>query len=235
MHRLDRLSVDDLVACSATFKELTAGAGSMERAGQALAEYLQHHLVDGEGERACPLVRFYRTCRYRDLPPELQDFAGAVDDGRTRCLTLLGTAGEVPAWNDRRRSAGHAAIPLADEEAVAESPMIAGLITQLGIDVRAVVGAGRAARDANLHHRDYDLFFVPDAVGSEMVPAQDDFVVPYGIRSVVGCGGMLPSGDLFALILFTRLSLSAETADLFRTLALSVKATIVPFTFAVFA
>jgi hypothetical protein len=85
-----------------------------------------------------------------------------------------------------------------------------------------------------LHHRDYDVFFVPDALNSPLVPAQDGFVVPYGIRSVVGCGGVLPSGELFALILFTTLQLSAETADLFRTLALSVKATVVPFTFKVF-
>lgn len=207
----------------------------MEAAGQAIAEYLQQQLVDGEEQLACPLVRFYRTCRFRDLPPDLQEFAGAVDDDRTRCLTLLGTAGEVPEWNDRHRSRGHAAIPLVSEEMVASFPMIAGLIEQLGIDVSAVVGPAGRRVDANLHHRDYDLFFVPEAVGSPMVPAQDDFVVPYGIRSVVGCGGMLPSGDLFALILFTRLSLDAATADLFRTLALSVKASIVPFTFEVFS
>ncbi|HVF32725.1 MAG TPA: hypothetical protein VM933_06800 [Acidimicrobiales bacterium] len=236
MHPLDRLSVDDLVACSSAFKDLGRGAGSMEAAGQAIVEYLRRELVDGEGRPACALVRFYRTLRFRDLPDELRDFAGAVEDDRTRCLTLLGTAGEAPAWNDRRRSDAHAAIPLVDEEVVAASPMIAGLIDQLGVDVAAVVGPpSRDPGRANLHHRDYDVFFVPEAAGSPMVPAQDDFVVRHGIRSVVGCGGILPSGDLFALILFTKVTLSPETAALFRTLALSVKAAIVPFTFEPFS
>lgn len=238
MHRLDRLSIDDLVACSGRFRELGAEASTLEGVAQAIVTYLHEHLVDEDGQRACPLVRFYKTCRHRDLPPELQDWAGPVDDDRTPCLTLVGTAGEDHDWNDRRRSQGHQAIPLFSEEAVHQFPMIAGLIQQLGIDLSIVVAPqgpnGTTRRGSNLHHRDYDLFFVPEAEGSPLVPAQDDFVAPYGIRSVVGCGGMLPSGELFALILFTRLRLEEKTADLFRTLAISVKATVVPFTFEVF-
>ena len=236
--RLDLLSVDDLIACSAAFKQLGAAASSMEEAAQGIASYLHEQLVDEDGAPACPLVRVYKTHRFRDLEPELQDFAEDLVEGLPaedlRCLTLLGTAGATPDWNDRHRSRGHRAIPLVSEEVVAQSPMIAGLIQQLGIDVAAVV-APAEHMTISLHHRDYDLFYVPDAAGSPMVPAQDEFVVPFGIRSVVGCGGMLPSGDLFALIVFSRLALSEATADLFRTLALSVKATVVPFTFDVFA
>jgi len=53
--------------------------------------------------------------------------------------------------------------------------------------------------------------------------------VPFGIRSVIGFGGMLPSGNLFAVILFTKVPIPRETADLFRPLALSVKLAILPF------
>ena len=238
MFRLDTFSIDDLIECRDTFREIGERASSLTDVAQAITEYLQSCLVDAAGDPACALVRMYKTHRLDELPASLQGFVGGEGRGRglagtTRCLTLVGTAGVEPAWNDRTRSIGHQAIPLATAEAVERSPMIVGLIEQLGLEVAAIVDPARADPLA-LHHRDYDVFFVPDAVNSPLVPAQDGFVVPYGVRSVVGCGGVLPSGDLFALILFTRLLLSPATADLFRTLALSVKATVVPFTFKVF-
>lgn len=240
MHRLDLLSVDDLVGCSHFFRGIAASAETMEDAAQAVTEYVHDTFVDAAGSRATALVRLYKTHRFADLPPELQDCAQRADahgllDDDSRCLTLLGTSGSLPDWNDRRHSQGHRAIPLTSADVVAQSPMIASLVAQLGVDVETVVAPATPDQTLALHHRDYDIFYVAEAEGSEMVPAQDDFVVPYAIRSVVGCGGMLPSGDLFALIVFTRIPVAAETADLFRTLALSVKATIVRHTFKVFA
>ena len=237
MLRLDTFSIDDLIECRDTFRDIGERSESLEEVSQAVAEYLHEQLVDASGERACALVRLYKTQRLRDLPERLQHFVARAGQGydlalSTRCLTLLGTAGLEPEWNDRTASLRHQAIPLASTDAVERSPMIVGLIEQLGLDVASIVDPDEDP--LVLHHRDYDVFFVPDALGSPFVPAQDEFVVPYAIRSVVGCGGVLPSGDLFVLILFTKLHLSSETADLFRTLALSVKATVVPFTFKVF-
>jgi hypothetical protein len=60
-------------------------------------------------------------------------------------------------------------------------------------------------------------------LGSPYVPAQREFVIPYGVKSVVGFGGLLPTGDLFAVILFTRVDVPRESAELFKTLALSTK------------
>ena len=237
MLRLDTFSIDDLIECRDTFREIGGRSDSLEAAAQAIVEFLQGCLVDGSGTPVCALVRLYKTHRLGDLPPPMQravQLGGHGDEvaPTTRCLTLFGTAGIEPEWNDRRASLQHQAIPLASREAVERSPMIVGLIEQLGLDVGSIVAPDDAIA---MHHRDYDVFFVPDAVGSPLVPAQNDFVIPYGVRSVVGCGGVLPSGDLFALILFTTLRLSPETADLFRTLALSVKATVVPFTFKPFS
>jgi hypothetical protein len=239
MLRLDTFSIDDLIECRNRFREIGEAGASLEEVAQEIASFLQQDLVDAAGAPACPLVRMYKTHRLDGLPEPLQRFVrrdgrGAGLGGATRCLTLLGTAGVEDEWNDRSQSHGHQAIPLATTEAVERSPMIVGLVEQLGLDLDAIVDPDLADAMA-LHHRDYDVYFVPNALHSPLVPAQDGFVVPYGIRSVVGCGGVLPSGDLFALILFTRLVLEPETADLFRTLALSVKATVVPFTFKAFA
>lgn len=238
MLRLDTFSIDDLIACRDAFRTFGEDATSLESVAQDITEYLQRALVTAAGEPACALVRMYKTHELGSLPPALQRYvqrAGREEDlgDKTRCLTLVGTAGIEEEWNDRWMSHGHQAIPLATAEAVQRSPMIVGLIEQLGLDVASVVDP--AEDPMALHHRDYDVFFVDDALDSPLVPAQDGFVVPYGIRSVIGCGGVLPSGDLFALILFTKLQLSPAVADLFRTLALSVKATVVPYTFKVFS
>ncbi len=75
----------------------------------------------------------------------------------------------------------------------------------------------------------FNVFYVPQALGSPHIPAQHDFVVPYGVESVLGFGGMLPTGDLFAVVLFSRVPVPADTAELFASLALSVKVAVLPF------
>jgi hypothetical protein len=68
-----------------------------------------------------------------------------------------------------------------------------------------------------------------------LVPAQESFVIPYGIQSVVGFGGALRSGDIFAVIMFSRVPIPPDTAQLFRTLSLNVKLAIAPHGDRVFA
>ena len=50
----------------------------------------------------------------------------------------------------------------------------------------------------------YNVFHVPEAFDNPLIPAQEDFVLPYRIKSVLGFGGLLPSGDIFAVILFLK-------------------------------
>jgi hypothetical protein len=54
-------------------------------------------------------------------------------------------------------------------------------------------------------------------------------VIPYGIRSVLGFGGILHTGDLFAVIIFSKVPIVRNTAELFKTLALNVKIALLPF------
>jgi sigma-B regulation protein RsbU (phosphoserine phosphatase) len=74
-----------------------------------------------------------------------------------------------------------------------------------------------------LDERTYNVFYVGEARGSEYVPAQNDFVIPYGIRSVVGFGGVLPDGVLFAVIMFSTVPVPQSAVDAFSAIALSVK------------
>jgi two-component system sensor histidine kinase/response regulator len=68
-----------------------------------------------------------------------------------------------------------------------------------------------------------NVFHVPNARGSQYIPAQDDFVAAYDIESVVGFGDVLPNGDLFAVICFSRVPISEQAAALFSHLSISTK------------
>ncbi len=224
----------DMIGLGAELRRLGDGTQSMEAAARRATEYLHGVLVDEAGEPACPLVRLYVTQPLGSLSePALSAFASTAMGGDTAgretvpCLVLLATRGQEPQWNDRHQSAGHKAIPLVSAEAVENIPMIAQLLRQLGIDIEVLL---RPDSDVvlDLQQTTFNVFHVPRALGSRWIPAQDDFVVPYGIQSVLGFGSMLPSGDLMAAILFSKLPLDRNTAQLFKTLALSVKLALMP-------
>lgn len=225
MRSIVEFDVDDVSACSDVLRGLGGGASSMEGAAARIAHYLVDELGDDGEERALALARVYKTHRYGGLPPDLQDFAagmlGEPPPAELRCLTLLGTAGEVPAWNDRRLSEGHKAIPLVDEPMVEQLPMVVQLIRQLGLEVSAVVNPN-LERAVELSQKTYDVFHVPDALGSPHLPAQD-FIRAHGIRSALGFGGMLYTGDFYAVVLFSKVSITVDKSQLLKILALAVR------------
>lgn len=230
---LDRFRVDDLGAVCDGVRAAAVGAASIEAAAGCIVDWLHVAFTDAEGAPAFALTRLYKSFALADLDAELQEAAtGAAESlaPATRCLTLLATRGIEPAWNDRHRSAHHRAIPLVSPAVVAGLPMVNGLLTQLGVDVDVVTTPGTRLA-GSLHHRTYDVFFVPDARGSALIPAQDDFVIPYGVRSVIGFGGLLVSGDLFAVLGFATVVVPPAVPPLFRTVSLAVKTALVPHTF----
>jgi hypothetical protein len=233
MYDLSRFTLREMTECGRALRVMGTGAGSMEEAANRIVRFLYDSLRDGRGERGCVLARCFKTHPFGALAPALQRLAHEALGEETaapamRCLTLLATAGDQPEWNARSASAGHQVIPLPSERGVARIPMIAQLIRQLGLEVGSVLQPDPAVV-ADLQQRTFNVFHVPDATGSPYVPAQDDFVIRFGVRSVLGFGGVLPRGDLFAVILFARVPLPRETAELFKPLALSAKLAILPF------
>ncbi|MFL5539688.1 MAG: hypothetical protein ACJ8J0_11885 [Longimicrobiaceae bacterium] len=224
----------EMLRCGLDLRRETKECGSMEDAAGSIVRYFHEAFRDPQtGERECALVRFYKTHPYGALEPELQAFAAKLMRGREpwdemKCLVLLGTAGEEPEWYSRRQSRGHQAIPLPSVEMVEQAPMIAQLVRQLGLDLEHVVEP-QAELLGELGGKTYNVFYVPHAPGSPAIPAQDEFVRKYGIRSVVGCGGIHLTGDLYAAILFSRVEVPPESADRFRNIALDLKLCIAPF------
>ena len=233
MPDLRAFALSDMVKLSAALRRAGSDAESMEEAAQSVVGCLHEGLRGPDGRRDCVLVRFYRTLPLELLDDDLRRFAAEAVGGHelkpaTRCLTLLATAGDEPAWNDRRRSVGHRVMPLASEQIIATFPMVAQLIRQLGLET-SVLLESHPELDMALDEKTFNVFYVPNALGSPHIPAQDDFVVAYGVESVLGFGGMLPTGDLFAVMLFSRVPVPADTAELFASLALSVKVAVLPF------
>ncbi len=218
---------------AARLRELGRGARSMEQVARRIVRCLYENIVDRSGQPACVLVRFFKTHPLGGLEPALRDhvqrmLADQPLSANTRCLVLLATAGLLPEWNDRHQSRRHKVIPLPDPKAVAEIPMLARLIRQFGLDAAAVVDPSQCLLvDDRLVT--FNVFHVADARGSPYVPDQDDFVAPYGVRSVVGFGGTLPSGSLFAVILFSRVPIDRAVAEQFKTLALATRMAVEPF------
>jgi len=227
--------MSEMIECGSVIRQLGLGVHSMEEAAGRIVRYLYDHFGNKQtGARACALVRFYKTCPYGGLDDELKPFARSLFGGvevfpETKCLTLLATTGDKPEWNSRKTSVGHKAIPLASASVISQAPMISQLIVQFGLDIADVVKP-EATIMLELEQRTFNVFHVEEAAGSPFVPAQQNFVVPFGIKSVLGFGGMLPDGNLVAIIMFSKVHVPREKTDMFKTLSLSAKLAVLPFT-----
>ena len=227
-------TLSDMTECGATLRKLGAGADSMEEVADRIVSYFYDQFIDPQtSASAFTLVRFFKTHAFSQLPTDLQAYAQTmlnqqVAPPATKCLTLLATQGDRVEWRSRQASIGHQAIPLISEQLVTQSPMIAQLIAQFGLPIHAVLNPDPTLI-VDLEQKTFNVFHVLDAVNSPHVPAQQEFVVPFGVRSVLGFGGMLPSGNLIAIIVFSKMPISWETADMFKTLALNVKLAVLPF------
>jgi anti-anti-sigma regulatory factor len=232
MLNVSRPTVVDAVRSCGEIASLGEGAGSLEEVARRIVRFFHERLVSADATRCCALARFYKMHSYAQLNEIRWRFAsmlqppGAPPD--TPCLTLLATAGDEPAWCEPARSAAHLAIPLPSAEVVARMPMLARFLAQLGVQPGAVL-APEEEQIKELTKRALDVFHVEEAHGSPFIPAQREFVEPYGIRSVVGFGGVLPEGELFAVLLFSRAPVPEGMRPTFRTLALAVKLAALPY------
>jgi hypothetical protein len=224
---LTKFGLGDMLRSSPRLRETATGAPTFELAAQRVCRFLYDELVGAGGERQCALVRCYKTNAFGSLDQELQTFVRTTMGFRQpwaamKCLTLMATVGQTAAWNSRHNSRGHRAIPLPSPEIVEKAPMISQLIKEFGLEISSVLQPSpEVVRE--LAGKRHGVFHVEDARGSPYIPAQEEFVDRFGIRSVLGFGGLLVNGDLFAVILFTTVQVSPATADRFRTLALDVK------------
>jgi hypothetical protein len=235
MPNIDNFTLKDMVGFSAALRRMGSDATSMEEVADRIVHYLHDHLIDKKtDEKACVLVRFFKTHAYGDLDEDLQEFARNILNASPgspamKCLVLLASVGMLPEWCSRKQSRGHKVIPLPTRECFIEAfPMVGELVQQMGLEVNTVLQPDPAVI-MDMVQKTFNVFLVSEAAGSVYIPAQDDFVIPFDVRSVLGFGGILPSGNLFVIIMFSKVAIPRQTADMFKSLALSVKIAILPF------
>lgn len=234
MHDIGNFTLKDMAECSGALRKMGDGAASMEETAKRVVRYFYDRFLDGKtGRPAFVLARLFKTHPYGDLGEELRAAALKMIDtpsppAAMKCLVLLATARARPEWNSRMTSQGHRVIPLPSEQFVNRMPMVRQLVQELGLEIKMLLQPElKAIMDSA--QNTYNVFYVADAVGNKCVPAQKEFVIPFGVRSVIGFGGMLPSGNLYATILFSRARVPPEIAEMFKTLALSIRLGLLPF------
>ena len=250
MYDLTNLTDADVADLGEALRSAASGASSMEEATYSMVRVLYENILDpATGETTTALVRFYKTHPYDQLDAELQAFARdifgpTVTSGGLHCLCLLGTAGDIFEANDRAYSKIHQALPLAGAELASGIPMLSPAIYQFGIDLGAVMRPDPSLA-GNLS---LNPFYVPEAQGSPEMAVQDvpvpernqeifegmaqyagEFVVQYDLKSLLGFGGLLSSGELFFIFIMTKIPVPRSVAETLKGLAGYVKDAVEPF------
>jgi histone H3/H4 len=182
------------------------------------------------------IARVFFTVPFDSLPPSNKEFVknlaesagvGAEIKGTTPVLSLIGTHGIEEGWNDRRKSKGHAGIPLISSAFVGAIPMISRLLKELGVPMDWV-----DSHDMEIIKKaiggSVGLFFVENAAeatdheGRKIIVAQD-FVSKYDVKSVFGTGEAYDNGQMMVVVVFCRDVFSRDVAERFVTLASAFK------------
>lgn len=201
-------------------------AQRLEPAAQTLVDAVYRRF-----EESVVLARMFVTVPFDSLPPSNRHFAKrqadkAEEAGSLRTVTpvlsLIGTCGQEPSWNDRRRSNNHIGIPLISSVFVDGIPMISRLLKELGVPLDWVDSQDSTMIEKTMG-RSAGLFFVGDAAqatdqrGRKIIVAQD-FVETYGVKAVFGIGGAYVGGQIVVLVVFCRGDVPRHAAESFLSL-----------------
>lgn len=205
-------SVARIRALQDTLRRRVQTAAALQDAAQEFANLLAEEFEP-------VLARVFATIEFQALPEFDRRFVtGRAREANleaqlkptTRVLSLLGTRGAQPEWNERARSKRYLGIPLVSEHFVQSLPMVAALLTELGMAPESFRPDGPGVPiDQLLGGEAAGIFHVPeprvstDPKGRRIIPAQD-FIHAQEVATVFGIGGIWPNGELVVCIVFTR-------------------------------
>jgi hypothetical protein len=195
------------------FTQNRNGLPSFEAAAQLGVKAIYDEFRQPNGQPAFALVRTYRLSRHDELAPDVQPLIDARSGNFW--MALMGTSGDEPAWCDRHQSQGHKAIPIGESQ----SPMLNAAFEQLGIAFQA----GGADKEDTLIFKPAAsmtrFFHVEQALGSPYIPAQDGFVRPYSIQSVLGLASSFVSKSFHLTLCFSKTPVNKDDGEKFAELS----------------
>ena len=233
MSKISTIDTTSLTLLLERVKEQTKGCETLEQAAQIVVDILSEELGDRLG-----LARVFATVPFGELPESNRTFVTNLATTNnimplikndTLILSLLGTRGAKPEWNDRHKSQGHMGIPLASVSFVEKIPMISRLLKQVGLDLDWI-----DSEDTDIVTKSISgisgVFYVQDAEqavdnqGRTIIPAQD-FVSANNIQTVFGLAVGYPKSKKFVtIIVFCREMLDKDEVELFTPLIDAFKA-----------
>lgn len=224
MTMISGLSVSDIARLHNTVKEIAHEHDSLAGAAQRYVSILYDELKE-----SIILARMFVAIPFKALPASNKEFvmalvhsSGASEQIKeeTLVLSLLGSRGAKPEWNDRRNSKGHVGIPLASSDFIDKIPMMSRLLKELGAgidwidetDTKLVVNTFKSISG---------VFYVRDAAtevdnaGRKIIAAQD-FVEGEKVKTVFGIGGgYVNTPVFFTTIIFLREYIEKQMAEQF--------------------
>lgn len=214
-----------------TIRDVSDG-DAFERAAHATARRLRE-----AWPASIALARVFVTVPLDALPPSNRRAVEALAHARgiyadltpeTWVISLAGTAGDLPAWNDRARSVAHVGIPMVSSSFLDDIPMMSGLLASLGGDLSWVDAADSAHVVSHLGTI-ANIFYVRDAktetdVRRRKVISAVDFVAKHRITTVFGIGGAFASGQLLVLLVFCHEQVPLSVVESMRGPFLRLKA-----------
>lgn len=185
---------------------------TIEQACNLLSEEMYEQCRSGpDGERALVLSRIFLSVPFHELDPETASHVrkpGLRPGPSDHYFTLMGTYGTAPEWRDRRLSVHHRAIHFA-----AHSPpddiMLQACFNQVGFDL-GLLGSDNGVPDRVWTAR--GPYVITSALGSDLLPDQEGFIKPHGVRSVIGSAATLPDGAVSLWVGFSRQPVTEEGA-----------------------
>jgi signal transduction histidine kinase len=212
---------------------LTATQGTIEEISgkqyfEEMAQIACRRLYE-QYPQSIALARMYVTVPMAALPGKnaawvrnlalAKGIASELTDS-TRIISLVGTAGRLPAWNDRHASEGHIGIPMTSASFIDAIPMMSRLMGSLGGGLSWIDGEDAAMVISRLGTV-AGTFYVADAAteidakGRKIIPAAD-FVAEQGIKTVFGLGGAFASGQLLVELVFCSEPVPLEVVSAFQ-------------------
>ncbi|MEU5046191.1 ATP-binding SpoIIE family protein phosphatase [Streptomyces griseorubiginosus] len=206
---LSAFGLSEVARCGARLREAVSGASSPDAAAQVVADFFHDSLVDGQGDRACPVVGVFLS-RPRAAPAAQEAAGPQAQQGRR--LSLAGVRGAYAPWHGTEGSAP-LDLPVPSPEAARQAPPAYRLLDRLGAWTTADADGAVQPRGG------VDVVHVSDS----QADAPDEALRAEGVRSLLSFGGTLSPGEWFAVVLFCGVSLPADVVDLFSAVTSSTR------------
>ncbi|MBI4405880.1 MAG: GAF domain-containing protein [Deltaproteobacteria bacterium] len=222
---LTSLNLKEMILIGAALREVAGTAKRKEEIGETLSKHLYQTLTIGKSkDPACAFVQFFHTECYSLLSPDCRAAAEKLIPKKkikknSLCMCLHANEGMNGKWNDLLWRKCHT-LPLDSHLFTVRFQVLSQLVSLLQLERKRISGQWAG---------NFKVLHITNLAEIPYYQKHSKFIASLGIRSAVAFGGLLPSGKMFAFVLYLRTEIPARVSKLFEVLALNVRMALLPF------